>query len=50
MKDKYISKNYLARLKNFFTNRSIRKFEASGHWVMEEEPERTMREIKEFLK
>jgi haloalkane dehalogenase len=50
MKDKYISKNYLARWKNFFTNRSILKFEASGHWVMEEEPERTMREIKEFLK
>lgn len=50
MKDKYISKNYLARWKNFFTNGSIRKFEASGHWVMEEEPERTLREIKEFLK
>lgn len=50
MKDKYISKNCLTRWKNFFTDRSIRKFEASGHWVMEEEPERTLREIRDFLK
>lgn len=49
-KDKYISKNYLGRWKSFFTNAKTCKFEASGHWVMEEEPQRALREIKEFLK
>lgn len=49
MKDKYISKNYLSKWKNFFSNATVRKFEASGHWVMEEEPKRTLREIREFL-